>query len=94
MCPTDLQSAIQEMRIEPLAARISDRGARLSNAERAYIRGLCALREREFAEAHRQLSGYLQLNKSPDPALTILVETLAVFLAIQRESAILHTEMR
>lgn len=89
-----LRGDIQEIAVEPLADISPGRGARLSNSERAFVRGLLALQRREFAEAHRQLSGYLKLTNSPDPAIVILSETLAIFLAIQRESAILDAAMR
>ena len=85
-------------------------GARLTNSERAYIRGLIALKNADYGEAHRQLSGYLRLSESCDaadstnstnspelrlnPQTKILTETLNLFLAIQRESAILETAIR
>ena len=90
----DSQSTIQEIAIEPSRINSPRGGARLSNSERAYIRGLLALQRGEYSEAHRQISGHLKLSDSPDPDAKILSETLALFLAIQRESAILVAAVR
>jgi hypothetical protein len=90
----DSQSTVQEIAIEPLRMTSPRSGARLSNSERAYIRGLLALQSGEYSEAHRQISGHLKLSDTPDPDVKILSETLALFLAIQRESAILEAAVR
>lgn len=65
----------------------------LRPVELAYIRGMCALRESRYDAAHRNLSGYLKLLPEPDPETRIIVETLALLLAIQRKIGILEREI-
>ncbi|HSH00680.1 MAG TPA: hypothetical protein VLB27_11540 [candidate division Zixibacteria bacterium] len=65
----------------------------LRPVELAYIRGMCALREGRYDVAHRHLSGYLKLLSEPDPETRIIVQTLALWLAIQRKIGILEREI-
>ena len=67
--------------------------ARLTVAERAYVRGMLALRDQNYPESHRQLSGYLKLIKTQNPQAELTCEVLSLYLAISREIAIIESEV-
>lgn len=67
--------------------------ARLTVAERAYVRGMLALRNRKYAEAHRQLSGYLKLTESENFQTKLICEVLSVYLAISQKIAIIESKV-
>ena len=67
--------------------------ARLTVAEKAYVRGMLALRDQNYSEGHRQLSGYLKLIKSRNPQAELTCQVLSLYLAISQEIAIIESEV-
>jgi len=88
---------------------LSKSPARLTVAEKAFARGLTALREKDYRDAERQLSGFRELTRhfntsepSGSPAkqsqrlqeIRVGVEALQLLLAISEEITILEREAR
>lgn len=67
--------------------------ARLTVAEKAYVRGMLALRDQNYSEAHRQLSGYLKLIQTKNPQAELTCQVLSLYLAISQEIAIIESEV-
>jgi len=82
--------------------------ARLTVAEKAFARGFTALREKNYPEAKRQLSGFLELTAAASrlsgseaslylshrlQSVRVVVETLQLLLAISEEITILEREV-
>ncbi len=63
---------------------------RLSRAEKAYVRGLVALREKSYPDALRQLNGYLELSSVENPEIQLLTQSLTLLLAIRDEITIIE----
>jgi len=83
--------------------------ARLTVAEKAFARGLKALKEKNYPEAKRQLAGFLELTESASrvsasqaspkqsrrlQGIRVVVESLQLLLAISEEITILEREVR
>ena len=83
--------------------------ARLTVAEKAFARGLKALKEKNYPEARRQLAGFLELTESASrmnasqaplkqshrlQGIRVVVESLQLLLAISEEITILEREVR
>lgn len=77
----------------PVSLPITTRPARLSVAERAFVRGMVALRDQNYSEAFRQLSGYLKLTENKNRRAALVCEVLALHLAIGREIAIIEPKV-
>ncbi|MFQ5606428.1 MAG: hypothetical protein ACE5GA_00665 [Candidatus Zixiibacteriota bacterium] len=65
--------------------------ARLTIAERAYVRAMVALREGKYSDAERQLSGFLKLTGSANIEAAITQAVLSLHLAIGEEIAIMES---
>lgn len=76
-----------------LSGRAKKSGARLKRVELAYIRGMSALREKDYSRAHHLLSGYLKLLKQRDIETEVVVRTLELSLAIQRKIDMLSADI-
>lgn len=88
MAPTDRATSPTSA-----VAAATAKPARLTVTERAYVRGMVALRDRKYPEAYRQLSGYLKLTENKNRQTALTCEVLSLYLAISREIAIIESKL-